>query len=85
MQTPRSRVSAGRMEGNRGGERFMLASALVLHPSELSTGLCGLGGKTLCDYRGWKVNPSRRHSMYEARKDRTMGMMGETVNGWAGL
>ena len=40
---------------------------------------------SVCDYRGWKVNPSRRHSMYEARKDRTMGMMGETVNGWAGL
>lgn len=39
----------------------------------------------VCDYRGWKVNLSRRHSMCEARKDRTMGMMGETVNGWAGL
>ena len=48
MQTPKSRFSAGRMEGNRGGERFMLASALFLHTSELSTGLCGLGGKTLC-------------------------------------
>lgn len=48
MQTSGSRVSAGPMEGNRGGERFTLASALFLHPSELSTGLGGLGGKTLC-------------------------------------
>ena len=34
---------------------------------------------------GGRVNPSRQHSMCEARKGRTMGMMGETVNGWAGL
>ena len=39
MQTPGSRVSAGPMEGSRGGERFMVASALFLHLSELSTGL----------------------------------------------
>ena len=39
MQTPGSRVSAGPMERSRGGERFMVASALFLHLSELSTGL----------------------------------------------
>lgn len=48
MQTPGSRVSARPMEGNRGGERFMVVSALFLHLSELLAGLCSLGRKTLC-------------------------------------